>query len=220
MRPPHQSIMKLTSKSTESLPQSGIIMKMTHGYYFTTNACIYNSELRDTTSKTPGGSSQSYVEAFIQYQAWITNKCIESMTINHNWVDKIWQAFDNILIACKVKDMQCLGTSRDRTCLYFRYIDRKNPSLYFLNLKWQAPSHVLWLHSLVCVGPGRKCRFSHDAAHIKYVTLVKSSFQDNKRILVFISQANRIACSIESEFKLFSKPLDNSYVCKCVFSRQ
>ena len=31
-------------------------------------------------------------------------------------------------------------------------------SLYFLNPKSQASSHLLWLHSLVCVGPGRKPR--------------------------------------------------------------
>ena len=31
-------------------------------------------------------------------------------------------------------------------------------SLYFLNLKFQASSHLLWLYSPVCVGPGRKPR--------------------------------------------------------------
>ena len=41
-------------------------------------------------------------------------------------------------------------------------------SLYFLKLKFQASSHLLYLYSLVCVGPGRKpeCWFSHDAAQI------------------------------------------------------
>ena len=29
-------------------------------------------------------------------------------------------------------------------------------SLYFLNMKLQASSHLLWLHSPVCVRPGRK----------------------------------------------------------------
>ena len=29
-------------------------------------------------------------------------------------------------------------------------------SLYFLNLKFHASSHLLWLSSLVCVGPGQK----------------------------------------------------------------
>ena len=40
-------------------------------------------------------------------------------------------------------------------------------SLCFLNPKFQATSHFLWLYSLVCVRPGRKPkdRFSHDKAH-------------------------------------------------------
>ena len=41
-------------------------------------------------------------------------------------------------------------------------------SLYFLNLKFQAPSHLLWLYSPVSVRPGQKPKdmLSHDAAHI------------------------------------------------------
>ena len=31
-------------------------------------------------------------------------------------------------------------------------------SLYYLNPKFQASSHLLWLHRPVCVGPGRKPR--------------------------------------------------------------
>ena len=40
-------------------------------------------------------------------------------------------------------------------------------SLYFLNPKFQASCHLLWLYSPVCVRPGRKpeCWFSHDVAH-------------------------------------------------------
>ena len=36
--------------------------------------------------------------------------------------------------------------------------------LYYLNPKFQVSSHLLWLYSLVCVGPGRKPDrwFSHD----------------------------------------------------------
>ena len=41
-------------------------------------------------------------------------------------------------------------------------------SLYFLNLKFQASNHLMWLYSLVCVGPGRnpEDQFSHNEAHI------------------------------------------------------
>ena len=67
----------------------------------------------------------------------------------------------------KNKDADQLRGDREadqRLC--FRYIDVK--SLYFLNPKFQASSHLPLLYSLVCVGPGQKpeCLFSHDAAQI------------------------------------------------------
>ena len=45
---------------------------------------------------------------------------------------------------------------------------RKVQSLSYLNPKFQASSYLLWLYSLVCVGPGRtpEDRFSHNAAHM------------------------------------------------------
>ena len=41
--------------------------------------------------------------------------------------------------------------------------------LYFLSTKFQASSHLQWLHSMVCVRPGQNphCWFSHVAAHIQ-----------------------------------------------------
>ena len=43
-------------------------------------------------------------------------------------------------------------------------------SIYFLNPKFPASSHLLWLYSLVCVGPSWKPegRFSSDMAHIMF----------------------------------------------------
>ena len=41
--------------------------------------------------------------------------------------------------------------------LCFRYTDTVQ-SLYFLNPKFQVSSHLQWLYSPVCVGPGRKPR--------------------------------------------------------------
>ena len=43
-------------------------------------------------------------------------------------------------------------------------------SLYYLNPKFQASSHLLWLYSLVCVGQGLipEHWFSHDAAHLGF----------------------------------------------------
>ena len=40
----------------------------------------------------------------------------------------------------------------------FVFAKRIVQSLYFLNPKFQASSHLLWLYSPVCVGPGRKPR--------------------------------------------------------------
>ena len=45
--------------------------------------------------------------------------------------------------------------------------------LYFLYPKFQASSHLLWLYSRVCVGPGQKAenRFSRDMTKADYVRL-------------------------------------------------
>ena len=53
----------------------------------------------------------------------------------------------------------------------FVFATRKVQCLYFLNLKFQASSHLLWLYSLVCIGPGRnpEDRFSQNEAHMKRV---------------------------------------------------
>ena len=72
---------------------------------------------------------------------------------------------------CENKDADLLRGNREadqRLC--FRYIDSTVQSLYFLNPKFQASSHLLQLYSLVCAGPGRKPErwFSHDAAHLFY----------------------------------------------------
>ena len=64
------------------------------------------------------------------------------------------------------KDADQLRGNREadqRLC--FRYTVQ---SLYFLNMKLQASSHLVWSYSLVCVEPGRnpEDRFSHNEAHI------------------------------------------------------
>ena len=53
----------------------------------------------------------------------------------------------------------------------FVFATRIVESLYFLNPKFQASSHLLWLYSLVCVGPGRKPRrpiFSQRGSYNKH----------------------------------------------------
>ena len=58
---------------------------------------------------------------------------------------------------CENKDADQLRGDREadqRLCFATRIVQ----SLYFLNPKFPASSHLLWLYSLVGVGPGRKPR--------------------------------------------------------------
>ena len=53
----------------------------------------------------------------------------------------------------------------------FVFATRIVQSLYFLNPKFQASSYLVWLYSLVCVGPGRKPRrpvFSQQGSYYIY----------------------------------------------------
>ena len=56
----------------------------------------------------------------------------------------------------------------------FVFTTRIVQSLYFLYLKFQAASHLLWWYSPVCVGPGRKPedRFSQNEAHIYHWIII------------------------------------------------
>ena len=49
---------------------------------------------------------------------------------------------------------QLPGNRKADQYLCFRYID--STTLFFLNLKFQACMHLVWLYSPVCVRPGRK----------------------------------------------------------------
>ena len=62
--------------------------------------------------------------------------------------------------------------------------------LYFLNTKFQASSHLQWLHSLVCVRPGQKphCWLSHVAAHIYFF----SPFCPKHRLRVFVKNVYQL----------------------------
>ena len=68
---------------------------------------------------------------------------------------------------CENKDADQLRGNREMISA-FVFATQIVQSLYFLNLKFQASSHLLQLDSLVYVGPGRKpeCWFSHDAAQM------------------------------------------------------
>ena len=58
---------------------------------------------------------------------------------------------------CENKDAYQLRGNRttDQRLCFATQIEQ---SLYLLNPKFQALSHILWLDSLVCVGPGQKHR--------------------------------------------------------------
>ena len=71
---------------------------------------------------------------------------------------------------CENKDADQLRGNREadqRLCFRYHIVQ----SLYFLNPKFQASSHLLWLYSLVCVGPGRKPRRPVFSERGSYVTL-------------------------------------------------
>ena len=56
----------------------------------------------------------------------------------------------------KAADQLCGNRTADqRLCFRYVYIEQ---TLFYLNPKFQVSSHLLWLCSPVCVGPGRKSR--------------------------------------------------------------
>ena len=58
---------------------------------------------------------------------------------------------------CENKDADQLRGNREADQrLWFRYINSTIPLLP--NTKFQASGHLMWLYSLVCVGPGQKPR--------------------------------------------------------------
>ena len=64
---------------------------------------------------------------------------------------------------CENKDADQLRGNREadhtaKLISVFVFATRKVQSLYFLNPKFQASGHLLWLYSPVCNGPGRKPR--------------------------------------------------------------
>ena len=69
---------------------------------------------------------------------------------------------------CIYKDADQLRSNRA-----FFFATQIVQSLNFLNQKFQASSHLLWLCSPVCVGPGRKPedRFSRDTAQYNNAVL-------------------------------------------------
>ena len=72
----------------------------------------------------------------------------------------------------------------------FVFATRRVQFLFYLNLKFQASSHLLWLYSPVCVGPGRKPRrpvFSQRGSYIHDPTCSKVFHLHCKHtVLIFV----------------------------------
>ena len=71
---------------------------------------------------------------------------------------------------CENKDADRSSAVTAKLISAFIFATKIVQFLNFLNPKFQASSHLLYLYSLVCVGPGRipECRFSHDVAHLGF----------------------------------------------------
>ena len=77
---------------------------------------------------------------------------------------------------CENKDADQLRVSfavTEKLISAFVFATRIVQSLFFVNTKFPASSHLLWLYSLVCLGPGRKPqdRFSHNEAQIRSLSV-------------------------------------------------
>ena len=65
-------------------------------------------------------------------------------------------------------------------------------SLFFLNLKFQASTHLLWLHSPVCVGPGWKPRRPVLGASCNIFSFeVKREVLDEENTVIILSRQGK-----------------------------
>ena len=85
----------------------------------------------------------------------------------------------------------CICENKDAKLIsVFVFATRIVQSLFFLNPKFQASSHLLWLYNLVCVGPGRKPRrpvFSERGSyslHTMHLVTHSNNYVKNKMSLV------------------------------------
>ena len=86
----------------------------------------------------------------------------------------IWaSSWENRLFAYAKTKSQISFTVTAKLISAFVFTTKIVQSLFFLNPKFQASSYLLWLHSLVFVGPGRKpeCWFPHNEAHFILILL-------------------------------------------------
>ena len=81
---------------------------------------------------------------------------------------------------CKNKDTDQLAVTA-KLISAFVFAKRIVQFLYFLNPKFQTSSHLMWLYSPVCVGPGQKPRrpvFSQQGSIIRIITFIFALYFD------------------------------------------
>ena len=81
------------------------------------------------------------------------------------YMNRVMRKSDFYICKNKAADQLCGDRKADQR-LCFRYTESKSLDL-LPKSKFQDSSHLVWLYSLVCVGPGRKLgrRLSQDVAH-------------------------------------------------------
>ena len=90
----------------------------------------------------------------IPVTAFIVSSCICVALMLYNWA-ATWE--NRIFAYAKTKpQISCAVTAQLISA--FVFVTWIVQSLYYLNPKFRASSYLLWLHSLVCVGPVRKPR--------------------------------------------------------------
>ena len=141
---------------------------------------------------TAGVSLEGHLGEIITLGAELAPSIGLSLTKRRNWILP-----KNMSLVMR-KLAFCICENKDEDQLHgqhlcFRCIVQ---SLYFLNTKFQATSHLVWLYSLVCVGPGPKPRrpvFSQRGSYIK-VSLVNCG-------LPTASGTGTLACNINDALK-------------------
>ena len=91
--------------------------------------------------------SDTHMNAHVNH-VWAISKCMKLIiwaTTWENWIFHIRKQRHRPAFRLTAKLI---------SALCFRYTASTIPP--FLNTKFQASSHLVWLYSLVCVGPGRK----------------------------------------------------------------
>ena len=119
------------------------------------NSCIYAALCEDTCIDT------AMIFASLRIQLRIYALMLLHLRINAlilfeyiNWAS-LWE--NRLFAYAKAKtQISCAVTAQQISAFVFAI--RIVQSLFYLNPKFQASSHLLWLYSPICVGPGRKSR--------------------------------------------------------------